>query len=280
MSRPKAITTGTLSFGGIEVDCYNLDDGRRVISQRAIVRLLTGGGHKGGAKPGNLRRFLDRIPHESAENLVEPNSEVEFLLPSGTAAIGRDAEWLVDLCNAYVDAALDGRLRKNQLHLAANARAIVSACAKTGIAALIDEATGYQYVREHGILGDIFARALRAEASGWKRTWQDETVDALCRTFRIQRAGREFPAPLLGVVGKLYRTLLGSEIHDELRRRNPGGSERDIHTQWMSDETLRALHDHLHVIEAFARTTDSKAQFWERLERYARGGRGQMELVS
>lgn len=279
MSRPRAITTGVLSFGGVSVDCYNLDDGRRVISQRAIVRALTGGGAKGATNPKGLGSYLDRLPQETAGNLARPSSEVEFVLPSGTTSIGRDAEWLIDLCNAYVDAAMAGSLHRKQLHLAAQARTIVAACAKTGIAALIDEATGYQYVREHGILGDIFARALREQASPWKRTWQDETVDALCRTFRIQRSGREFPAPLMGVVGKLYRTLLGSEVHDELRRRNPRGEGRDIHTQWMADDTLAALRDHLHVIEAFARTTDSKSQFWERLERYASGGRGQMELA-
>lgn len=278
MSRPKAITTGVLSFGGVEVDCYNLDNGRRVISQRAIVRVLTGTGHKAGRDRGDLRQYVARIPHESAEKLVATRSEVEFVLPSGTTSIGRDAEWLIDLCNAYVDAAIAGTLHRKQLRLAGQARAIVAACAKTGIAALIDEATGYQYVREHGILGDIFARALREQASPWKRTWQDETVDALCRTFRIQRIGREFPAPLMGVVGKLYRTLLGSEVHDELRRRNPRGEGRDVHTQWMADDTLGALRDHLHVIEAFARTCDSKSQFWDRMERYASGGRGQMEF--
>ena len=275
MSRPKAITTGVLSFGGVEIDCYNLDNGERVISQRAIVRALTG-----TSKPTGLGPYLGAIPQEHAGFLARANSEIEFVLPSGSTSIGRNAEWLIDLCNAYVDAALAGHLRKNQLHLAAKARTIVAACAKTGIAALIDEATGYQYVREHGILGDIFARALREQASPWKRTWEDATVDAICRTFQIKRVGREFPAPLMGVIGKLYRMLLGSEVHEELRRRNPRGEGRDIHTQWMAEDTVSALRDHLRVIEAFARTCDSKSQFWSRMERYANGGRGQLEMPS
>lgn len=279
MSRPKAITTGVLSFGGVEIDCYNLDDGRRAISQRAIVRALRGA-KSGAPNPKGIGDYLARIPDEYAGILARPTSEVEFVLPSGTTSIGRDAEWLIDLCNAYVDAAIAGSLHRKQLHLAAQARTIVAACAKTGIAALIDEATGYQYVREHGILGDIFARALREQASPWKRTWEDATVDAICRTFQIKRVGREFPAPLMGVIGKLYRMLLGSEVHEELRRRNPRGEGRDIHTQWMAEDTVSALRDHLRVIEAFARTCDSKSQFWSRMERYANGGRGQLEMPS
>jgi hypothetical protein len=275
VSAPKAISTGALKFGSAEVDCYNLDDGRRVLSQRGVIRGLTGGA-KGGPGAANLARYIDRLPEKHRALALVP--VVEFVLPSGTVAHGREADWFVDLCNAYVDAAVEGALTKQQIHLGRQARAIVSACAKTGIAALIDEATGFQYVREHGMLASIFEKALRREAGEWQRRWQDDVVDALCRTFRIQRSGKEFPAPLMGVVGKLYRTILGAEVHDELKRRNPRGDDRDVHTQWMTDDVLSALRDHMEVIKAFAMTTDSKTQFWSRLERYASGGKGQVDL--
>jgi len=275
---PRAVSTGAIRFGEAEVDCYNLDDGRRVISQRGVVRALSSGGPGGGRDRGDLLRYLERLPTESSAILAAPSAEVAFVLPSGTVAHGRDAEWFIDLCNAYLDAAIAGSLHPKQRHIAAQARVIVAACSKVGIAALIDEATGFQYVREHGILGDIFARALRDKPAQWARAWQDDVIDALCRTFRIQRLGKEFPAPLMGVVGKLYRTLLGADVYDELRRRNPPGEDRDIHTQWMSDEVLAAMRDHMGVIRAFAMVCDSKLQFWERLERYAGGGRGQVEL--
>lgn len=276
---PRAISTGALRFGDAEVDCYNLDDGRRVISQRGVVRGLTGGS-KAGRSAGDLPVYVARVPADSRGNLADASAEVSFILPSGTVAIGRDADWFIDLCNAYVDAAIAGTLHPKQRHLAAQARVIVAACSKVGIAALIDEATGFQYLREHGILGDIFARALRDAPGAWSRRWQDDVVDALCRTFRIQRIGKEFPAPLMGVIGKLYKTLLGAEVYEELRRRNPPGDDRDIHTQWMSDEVLAALGDRMEVIKAFAMSTDSKLQFWSRLERYAAGGKGQADLFA
>lgn len=274
----RAISTGVLRFGDVGVDCYNLEDGRRVFSQRGVLRALRNPGKSGGAETGNLDRFLERIPEESRSILAGPNSQVEFILPSGTKAIGRDADWFVSLCRAYVDAGLSGGLRANQMHLARQASMVVAACAKVGIAALIDEATGYQYVRQHGILGEMFAKALRPEPANWKRTWRDDVIDPLCLTFRIQRVGSEFPAPLMGVIGKLYRTLIGADVHDELKRRNPRGEDREVHTQWMSDDTLLALAEHMNVIRALAVTADSKHQFWERLERYASGGRGQTTL--
>lgn len=208
MSRPKAVTTGSLKFGSAEVDVYNLDDGRRVISQRAIVRAITSGkpGKSGGREGGNLAPYLSKLPERF--RLSEAGAEIVFVLPSGTEAIGRDATWLIKLCRAYDEADRAGELHHTQAHLANQARAILAACAEVGIAALVDEATGYQYVRQHGMLAELFAKALRDEASAWRRTWKDEVVDALCRTFHIQRKGREFPAPLMGVVGKLYRTLI------------------------------------------------------------------------
>ena len=281
MNLPKAITTGAVPFGNVEMDCYNLDDGRRVFSQRGIVRGLTAGNasNSGGRKSGTLEAYLARIPGESAANLAGASHEIAFVLPSGTHAIGREVGWLVKLCRAYDDASRAGALHPRQLHLADQARVILGACAEVGIVALVDEATGFQYVREAGILADIFKRALRDEPTKWQRTWRDDVVDALCRTFRIQRKGKEFPAPLMGVVGKLYRTLFGADVHEEMKRRNPRGEARDIHTQWMSDETLSALREHLEVIRAFAVTTDSKTQFWERLSRYAGNGKGQTELL-
>lgn len=52
MAKIKAVASGVLNLGGREVDCYVLEDGRRVLSQRGIMAGITGA--KGGAKNGNL----------------------------------------------------------------------------------------------------------------------------------------------------------------------------------------------------------------------------------
>jgi hypothetical protein len=45
---PVATHTGTLTIGGYDIDCANLDDGRRVLSQRGVNRAL--GRTHGGAE--------------------------------------------------------------------------------------------------------------------------------------------------------------------------------------------------------------------------------------
>lgn len=64
------------------------DDGRRVVSQRGIVRALS------GAEDGKLDRYLDRLPSRFAELKAGP--EIEFQGPTGPAK-GREAQWLVDM---------------------------------------------------------------------------------------------------------------------------------------------------------------------------------------
>jgi hypothetical protein len=61
---------------------------------------------------------------------------------------GYDAELLVEICELYLDARAQSKLMESQLRLATMAEIIVRACAKVGIIALIDEATGYQKIRE------------------------------------------------------------------------------------------------------------------------------------
>lgn len=170
MSKPKAEATGVLKFGDVRVDCYVLDDGRRVISQRGVVRALTGG----AAEQTSLGRFLDRLPNRFAHLAAPPSCE--FIMPNGGIAHGREAKWFVEMCNAYVDAFFAGQLHPSQSHLAAQARAVLSACATVGIEALIDEATGYQYVREQSYLSSLFERMLREQAGSWQKTWRDDVV--------------------------------------------------------------------------------------------------------
>jgi hypothetical protein len=112
MSRPKAKTKcGILEVkdpsGAIvaRVECYVLEDGRRVISQVGAVRALSG---NATAKDGQIGRYIARLPSRFAELASTPSVEIERL--EGGVAIGRDARWFVRLCNAYLDARRAGEL--------------------------------------------------------------------------------------------------------------------------------------------------------------------------
>src|SRR6266568_6004725 len=56
-TRPFSMFRGTVSLGPQEYECHVLSDGKRVFTQREIVRALSG-----GRESGNLQRYLDRNP--------------------------------------------------------------------------------------------------------------------------------------------------------------------------------------------------------------------------
>lgn len=268
--RPKAVARGEL-WGA---DCYVLDDGRRVFSQRGMVAALSG-----GRESGNLGAYLTKIPNLPAHLNAGASFEFVTSKDAGSAAVaeGREARFLIDVARAYVDAERAGLLHPRQKRLAGRSLDFIIACAETGIEALVDEATRYQAVREADFLERLFEKRLRAQAAPYRVTWHPDVVAELCKVFRIQYDGKTFPMVLNGVIGKLYRTFLGEEVWLEMKRRNPRGEDRDKHTQWMTEQTYGVLRDHLEVIKVLAITSTNKLQFWTRLKMYV-GEPGQHEL--
>lgn len=278
VDRPKAIATGTLAAHGINADCYVLSNGVRVLSQRGIVRALTGKNaeQNGGAEYGGLRRYLARLPSDSAVVTAGP---IEFFLPGGGTALGRPAEWFVDLLRAYKTAWRAGLLRSSQVPLAMQADAILDSLAGVGIVALIDEATGYQSVRAHGDLGRLFERMLLANAAKFAKFWADDVIASLARTYRIQYDGRGCPAPMMGVFGWIYPVLLGKDVHEELKRRNPGGPDRDMHHQYFTEEVRAVVRSDQMVIKALSDQSRDKEDFKSRLLGLYRRDGFQLSLI-
>jgi len=88
-ARPKAVASGKLRFGSLEVDCYVLDNGQRVISQKGILGVLT------GHKRGGWDQYLSKLPEKYGA--IKGVTSISFDSPNGLA-VGRDAMFLVDLC--------------------------------------------------------------------------------------------------------------------------------------------------------------------------------------
>lgn len=269
-SRRKAVCSGTL-FDGL-VDCYVLDDGRRVISQRGVVRALTGGGRS----RGDISTYIDRLPEDSRHLALA--AAIEFRLPSGGTANGRDAEWVVDVLQAYVDAHFDGELHPSQEHLAKNASRILRVLGKVGLAALIDEATGYERAREEGALARLFDRLFRAKAAPWERMFSDALVLSLCRLDGIDWKGGRHPRHLASTQRSIYDRILSAKAGDELRRRNPSPSRGSNHHQHLSAEAQEDLRQQLTIVEVIANQSRSKADFWARMDRQYDGAYLQLDL--
>lgn len=178
---PVARWRGGLNIVGVEVPCYVLDDGQRVIGRTSATELLTG--IKGG---GALEKYVGvraLEPFISKENLLE--KLVPFRLPEvaglDRAVKGLPAELMIEVCQGFVaalqsslDPKSETRLTDRQIQMAIQASMFLSACAKVGLVALIDESTGYQYERAEDALQVKLRAFIAEELRAWEKTFPDE----------------------------------------------------------------------------------------------------------
>jgi len=262
---PSATHTGAINIAGSPIPCAVLDDGRRVVWQREVVGLLTGN------KKGGLSRYL------GASNL-EPYSPEKFksgdfdqtsivFEMDGRKSHGFEAEDIVDICRMYMLARRANVLQSSQIHLAAQAEVIVLSLAKVGISALIDEATGYQEVRDRKALQALLDTYLLKEHAAWAKRFPDDFYREM---FRLR--GWNYPTvggAKPGIVGRytvdLVYERLAPGLVDELEKKNPkneNGNRKAKHHQWMTDDIGHpALSAHIHSVMGFMRASDS----WEQL---------------
>ena len=91
---PLSLLTGHLKIGDLELECHVLSDHRRVLTQREVVRVLSG-----GRESGNLQRYLERNPLTQGKYETLPT--IHFALPgSRLIATGYEATLLVEICDS------------------------------------------------------------------------------------------------------------------------------------------------------------------------------------
>jgi hypothetical protein len=256
---PKAIVTGTLAHIGINADCYVLSNGARVLSQRGIMRALTAGDGAPGGK--DFGRMMARLQKNIRGLSVPPGVEILFSLPTGGTAVGRDATWFVDLLKGYKAALRAGSLTKQQEPLGRRADEMLDALAGVALVALIDEATGYEEMRQHGALASLFERLLLERAATWERFWTTDLVRSLCRTYSLHQRGNVVPEAFAGVCSWIYRVILGDELYDEIRRRNPPGHDRDMHHSYFNPALRHLAMQDRAIILAFSDQSRNKHEF-------------------
>ena len=90
--------------------------------------------------------------------------DLSFIPPrGGNPADGYEATILPDLCAVLIDAQQQGVLDKRLIRLAQRAAILQHGFATVGIIAIVDEATGYQDVRQRDALAKILEKFVAKE---------------------------------------------------------------------------------------------------------------------
>lgn len=174
-----------LRIGDIEIPCYVLEDGTRVLSQRGLIAGM-------GMKPGGSATGADRLAVFAGSKSISPfiskdlamtiANPIKFVAPSGgTVTFGYPATVLADICDAVLAARKDGKVLAQQAHIAAQAEILVRGFARVGIIALVDEATGYQKDRAKDALAQILEAFVAKELQPYVRTFPADYYEQLFR---------------------------------------------------------------------------------------------------
>ncbi len=245
-----AIRSGSFSIGEHLVDCSVLPNGTRVLSERSVHRLFRskrGGAHyrrkkknEGGAilpsflSSVNLQPFITK---DLEVALKQPTSYRQVI--GGKPANGLNAEMLPDICSVYLRARRAGRIHSKQVHFANQAELLLEAFAKTGIIALVDEATGYEKVRPERALQGKFSKYLTSEMQPWQKTFPDEFFAELDRLHGFRAAAGNRPVCYAAFINRTVYDCLGDgRLRCQIEKFNftPSGNRRGRSHQWFSQE--------------------------------------------
>lgn len=147
---PRSVSRGLLTIGQTKIECHVLNDGRRVLTRRGVTRVLSG-----GHENGHPSRTLSAI--SSFHRSLQSEATIQFKVPQQYSTVkGYEGTFVIEVCQKYLEARDRGELKNGQLALAKRAELVLRTCAKVGIVALIDEATGYQQTRARRELELLF----------------------------------------------------------------------------------------------------------------------------
>jgi hypothetical protein len=272
---PRATFEGTLRIGEIPIPCYVLDNGTRLISHRGLQRSL-GIAVSGGAQ--NTARFVGLIEAkvQSNKNLTARiSAPIDFIPPNyGRSAYGYEATVLADVCELILSARQLGVIGGSRMErMAAQCEILVRGFARVGVVALVDEATGYQKVRQRDELHKILEAYIAKELLPWTKRFPDEFYEEM---FRLRGWGfdpESCKRPIL--VGKLTESIvykrLPNGVLEELKKKNPKdekGRRKYTHHRFLTENVGNPhLEKHLAVVTALMRASSTWKRFLKLLNK-------------
>ena len=265
-----------LRIGVLEIPCYVLDDNRRVIVMRGMLMALDmsqGTAARGGGD--RLVKFVNTkgISPFVSDQLHNVISKPIRFRAGGVSAHGYEATVLADMCEAVLEARKEGNLHYQQEHIAERCEMLIRAFAKLGVVALVDEATGYQEVRDRTALQAILDKYLRDELAAWAKRFPDEFYKQIFRLrgWAWQGMAVNRPQVVAHYTTDIVYERLTDGILEELEKRNPKtqkGSRPARHHQWLTEDVGHpALAQHLYAVIGLMRISPDWETFVDFLDR-------------
>ncbi len=275
---PKATHSGILNIGDICLACDVLQDGRRIIRQKnflsAMGRGKIGGKDRKGEDSTNLPVFLqaNNLTPYLEHDFHERGSPIKYKGPNNQKLIGYEASLLPFVCKIYCRADEDNILHKNQIPIAKICKLLLYSFATVGIAALIDEVTGYQEVRDRNELQKILEKYISEELRAWTQKFPNEFFKQIYRLYGWEyNASPKRPQCIGHIINKYVYEKLPPGVLEELKRKNPvnenGNRKYRFHQFLTEDIGNENLQKQIVQTTTLMKVSDNIDHFNELIER-------------
>ena len=235
---PKATHFGTLKIGEVEMPCFVLNDGRRVISGRSLTAAIGMKGRGQGVGRISTHKLINTSKNKALILAIE--SPIKFVgrTPKGLeASDGYEATVLQETCEALLQARDDKLLVTEQDERYAQfADVLIRSFARIGIISLVDEATGYQKDRAKDALAKILEAYVAKELQPWIKTFDADYYEGI---FRLR--GLPYPPETKNLRPQYFGKLTNDIVY---RRLAPGILEA-LKTEGAKAEKKGKMHQHL-----------------------------------
>ena len=270
---PTAKYRGYLPIMESSLPCYVLSTGQRVIGRTSATELLTG--IKGG---GGLEKYLGVAslkPFINMDSVVE--RMVAFRIPEveglERAVKGLPADLFIDICQGFVSALTahyfprgDTKLTTRQIEMCTKASMFLAACAKVGLDALIDEATGFQLDREQDALQIKLKAYLGEELRKWEKTFPDELWMEFGRLTGWTGGIYKRPKYWGKLVIELVYEHLDKDVAKWLKENAPAPRHGLNYHQWLSSQYgLKKLVEHIWMLIGVGKTCTNMTELRDRM---------------
>ena len=235
-----------------------------------LKRLPPASGHR-------IQRYLNQ---KSLNPFIFNNKEPGHFEPlicydGGTQINGYEAAVLIDICDGILEARKHIELSPRQAIIAEQCEILVRSFAKVGLIALIDEATGYDKVKNKAKdnLQKWLNTFLAEEASRWVKTFPDSFFEMIYKMYGWTWTNSPKKPGVVGnIINDWVYLRLGPKVLEELDRLNPKndrGHRGHRHHQNLSETIGKpALQRHLEALKALGAASGyDRARFLDMLNR-------------
>lgn len=277
-AKPVANFEGDLQLGPTKITAAVVEiDGEmvRLISSSGFMQAL-GRPWKGTYERTGRPNFLEasnltQFINKDLEDVLEM---IEYRTPSGGSKRGYRAEMVPMVCEVYLGARDHDALHPSQQRVAKACEIIMRGLARLGIVALVDEATGYQEVRDRMALRKILEKYVNDEWAKWTQRFPTEFYRHLFRLKNVPfppNRGTKKPSYVGHWTNDIVYRRLAPGILKKLKElvpRKPSGNRpRKFHQHLTEDIGVPELQQHISNLIFLMKGCENWQEFKDRLDK-------------